>query len=281
MKNNLQDIISAMMDKYIFNNPYMETIFLFLTIASIGLVVIFYLRSKRNKSPKYAIRSINLVEDFVNDLKSLEMKYNGEQINDLTVSKVAFWNKGRETIHKLDIAKADPIKIQAKDGFRILDAKIIYQKKSANLFTTNINQEKTFVEVSFDYFDKNEGIVIQIIHTGRNSKDLDIKGTIKGADPLKKVTVYSSRAITSMLPLGRITKSKISFNMKRRITGILFLVLPITFVSGIMSSGGNKEMSDAFKYSLAAFMILSYWTFAFMALRRKLPSGFEIFDEEK
>lgn len=52
-----------------------------------------------------------------------EMRYSGPQIENLTVTKIAFWNAGRDTIDNQDVASAGPF-VHVKEGYKILDVKI-------------------------------------------------------------------------------------------------------------------------------------------------------------
>ena len=84
--------------------------------------------------PFYANRSINIVEDLVSRFESLKMLYSGQPIKNLTVTKTAFWNGGRDTIKGEDVASADPLSVHVKKGCKILNAKILYIKNPANQF---------------------------------------------------------------------------------------------------------------------------------------------------
>jgi hypothetical protein len=50
-----------------------------------------------------------LIKDFSKKLVNLEVLYSGSKVENLTVSKVALWNDGNETIRQEDIALSDPL----------------------------------------------------------------------------------------------------------------------------------------------------------------------------
>lgn len=162
-------------------NPWLTVLSLIVAIIGIILTIIFYFKSKKVKSPCYAIRSNNIIKDFVSKFEALEMRYAGQVIKNLTVSKIAFWNTGGETIDKDDIIRADPIVISIKNDFKILDFKIIAMDNKTNNFQLARNEDQSNVNINFDYIDKNDGIVIQLIHTGYSNNDIDIHGRLKGA----------------------------------------------------------------------------------------------------
>ena len=45
----------------------------------------------------------NLVRDSIKDIDSVQITYKRENIPNLSVSKVTFWNAGKDTIQKFDI----------------------------------------------------------------------------------------------------------------------------------------------------------------------------------
>src|SRR4051794_13301380 len=86
-----------------------------LTIAGfvlgvIGLIGIYfsYMGWKRKK-PYYLIRSTNIFTGIDHMVPNVEVKFPGygPTIKALTVTKIALWNAGSETIKKADIVKGD------------------------------------------------------------------------------------------------------------------------------------------------------------------------------
>ena len=63
--------------------------------------------------------SENIFSHFVSKIKPLELKYAGELINNLSVTKIFFWNSGRDTIRKLDIPKIDKPRVIIKNHNKI------------------------------------------------------------------------------------------------------------------------------------------------------------------
>lgn len=150
-------------------------------IGIIGIFIgIYTLLDKKEKLPHYAITSNNIIRDYVSMFKLLDIKYSDQEIKNFTITKIAFWNKGRETISKEDVVKSDPISIRVKEGYNILDKEIIGTNEDTNNFSLQESVDKSSVDINFDYIDKNNGIVIQILHTGKSSDDIEFCGRIKG-----------------------------------------------------------------------------------------------------
>ena len=146
------------------------------TIAIIGLflAIFFYIKSKKVKLPYYAISSQNIVRDLVSRIDSLEMLYAGERIENLTATKIAFWNAGNDTIKREDIPDKAPLTINVKKGYKILNAIILHFIEKSNEFSIHISDDKSHITIDFEYLDKNEGVIIQLLHTGRSEQVLKL-----------------------------------------------------------------------------------------------------------
>jgi hypothetical protein len=90
------------------------------------------------------------------------------------------WNAGRETIQDSDVPKAAPILIRPFGNCSILDVRIVAQNNPASQFRVSKNQDGS-ARFQFEYMDKDQGAVIQVVHTGTSESDLNVAGTIKGA----------------------------------------------------------------------------------------------------
>jgi len=84
-------------------NPWLVLIAAACTIVAVPLAFIFYLRSRKEKLPRYAVRSNNIIKGSKAVIPGLTVHFqgHGEPIENLTVSKVVFWNASRETIRPL------------------------------------------------------------------------------------------------------------------------------------------------------------------------------------
>lgn len=231
-------------------------------IALIGIIatIVVYIIGKRVKKPIYAIRSTNLIQDFTSRFEKLEIKYADEQIANLTATKVVFWNSGKDTINGGDIAPANPLMIKVKDGYKLLDASVLYTKEDANQFKIIPSQDGAHVLIQFDYLDKGEGGVIQLLHTGKSSDDVEVNGTIKGA--------------------GKPNRRMVSIETMR------WVFVSLVFASfgvmvAILSIPGVNELSILWKVIvLVTTSGIMYLGFGFYLLKKRVPKGFEIFEKE-
>ncbi len=162
----------------------------------IGLLSFYYtFVGYKYKSPNYIIKSNNLINENISKIDLLDLKVEGRKINNLTISKIAFWNSGKEVINGNDVAEAEPISIHLKNGLELIGKPIItYPLTSSNQFLIKISPDNKFFNILFDYIDYGDGLIIEFFHTGKNDDDIFIKGKIKGVREIKKVTIDLERS---------------------------------------------------------------------------------------
>ena len=155
------------------------------------LAVIFYFRSQKNKTPCFEENSNTIIEGLNKSLDGLEVHYKGTVQERITVTKVVFWNDGKETIDKSDMVEKDPLRIEIPKSIGVLDVQVIDVSSNSNSVTLGVvitaENEITY-PLNFEYLDQNEYFVVQIIHNGTSQEQLEIKGKIKGVKNIEKVS---------------------------------------------------------------------------------------------
>jgi hypothetical protein len=148
------------------------------TAIAIFLAFVFYRRSKRFKRPAYVVTTWNLIQDYSAKLQGLKIEFKGKSLASISVSKIVVWNDGNETIHGSDIAQADPLRVVVT-GADLVDVIVLMTTHVANQFKiTPIGND---VSIVFDYLDRNQGGILQLVHTGKSSENIAVRGSIKGA----------------------------------------------------------------------------------------------------
>jgi len=160
------------------NNPLINFASLVLAILGIFFTVYFYVRSNKNREPIYIIRTINLISDSLFKIVPVEILFSGHKINKLSISKIALWNDGKEAIRPENLAPNEPIKLFIDKKFDILAADILFRKNNANNFQIEISEDKKSINISYDYFKHEEGLVMQVVHTGNRSDDIYFEGDV-------------------------------------------------------------------------------------------------------
>jgi hypothetical protein len=252
-----------------------------LAIISILLAYIFYRRSKRSKEPCWAVRTTTLIEGYSTRLSDLQVLYKGDEVENLSVSRVVLWNTGSDTINASDIADANPLRILATaNGVIILDAKLVATNNSSSRPSVDVLPDRKSALLSFDYLDKDQGAVIQVIHTGITSDDLLLDGDIKGAKCLRKRNIRVFRYLP--LPTPKELDRRISPSLKRKIRAAMYFAMGlILLVMGVTSYSIQPHATpDLFVLGIS---LLYYILLTVMALRTwwmHPPSGLEAYEED-
>lgn len=166
------------------NTPYLNIIFLLLALFGIILSIVFYLKSLRTKRPVYLIKSFNIIDNKQSNIEKLDISYDNMKVENLTFSKISFWNRGSEYIDKKDLTTIDPLRIEIDTKYNILDSKLSFIKKEPNNISIDLSKDKKSIFINFDYIAKNEGFIISLYHTGLSSENLKIYGAIKGVNKI-------------------------------------------------------------------------------------------------
>lgn len=260
-------------------NQWLNLIFLFLAIIGILLSIYLFRKARRTRKPVFAVRSTNFISNNIMGLGDIEVKYRGENIENLTVSKFAIWNRGNETINESDQAPTDHLRIEALNHTRILDAVLVYQSERTN--NIRLTRKDHILEIDFDYFDKGQGGIVKLIHTGNKSSDLTLRGTFKGSISLKKIRlrIYDFGLIFDM------SLRKVTGNYSHRLRRIMLATAPIAMTLSGVFLGLTQFFIDIKTNQKWAFLVIGtfYSITGLILLYRNtiLPKGFEVFFDDE
>lgn len=172
--NNTNSALAAL--KGVATNPIVG---FWIGFIGIILAVIFYSKSRKLKRPIYWMRTFEILKG-EEKFPKLSIAYENGIVNTVSLTKIAFLNAGNETIDSGDIAPKNPLRIEIGGSFKILDKSVVYTKNEANNFRLEETEQKNTLKINFDYLDKNDGAIFQIIHDGASPDAINIKGSIKG-----------------------------------------------------------------------------------------------------
>jgi len=261
---------------FVNQNPWLNIIFILLALLGIFLTI----KSKKSKKPIYRTRTINLIKENIGKMKSVDILYHGDKIENLSVSKIAIWNAGKETINDTDITK-NKFRIEIDEKYKILEYELIPQKNPANNFKL-IKTSDNVLEINFDYFDYEEGIIVQIYHTATTGDSLSVKGSFRGRKNIVRIEP-GKRAFVILNKVDAISDSIIDYLLKRRILGLFLFFVPILIIIFmIFASGTNnsKNIYTMFVTGIIGSVTVLYWFLAYIFIKRKVPKGFDLFEGE-
>lgn len=167
-------------------NPYAWLILSVCTVFSVIYAIYAGVKGKEKKEISYIVNTHEIVQAGKNMIPEFQISYRGQTIDDLTVTRFAIWNSGNRLLNSNDIVDTKPLSITSNDdGPDILDASIIKRSEESNKFTID-KKSAHCAELQFDYIDKQDGIIVQILHTG-SAKNISLSTLIKGGKKLKNV----------------------------------------------------------------------------------------------
>jgi hypothetical protein len=240
--------------------------FLLGVLVTIIFSYYFYKKGLRIKEPVYSIKSVNWISGSTSTLKNLSISYLDRKVESLTVSKILFYNRGSETIHRQDIETIDRLNITSTK-YEILSADVLQANNPSNKFQIDYDEPKNYIFFEFDYLDKNQGAIIEIIHTGLSSEDLNISGDIKGVQRLTQVN-----------PEQLIAKSAPAFETKWVVVTALFTLM----FWYLLRSGRMQSMfpsGNSFMEMLGMVFIVGGVSATLMTAIIALASVFNVFTE--
>jgi len=152
-----------------------------LTIAITGLLLTVFglylaFNSRREKRPLYLTNSFEVLSK-ERKVDGLEVTLSGLSIPSLTITRVALWNAGRETINRTDILAVDPLRIVSSTAAKILGAKLSHVQRHVNDVQIEVRDE--CVLVTADFLDFKDGCIVDIYHV--ESTAFKVVGTLKGS----------------------------------------------------------------------------------------------------
>ena len=271
---SMEEILNKITE-FLGGNIWFNIATLLIAIFGCILSVYFFRKGKKTKKPTYSIVTNNLVRDSIKDIDSVQITYKGENIPNLSVSKITFWNAGKDTIQKFDITKKCPLKVTIEDGYRILDAKIIFQKNDASLVKAYLNPKKNEVIISFDYLDFEDGFVLQIFHTADSSDEICVTGTIKTVRELEKRynTDVVTRFIKKFIRNRKIIDAIQLVNDWNIVALGVLLVVTALLPDSILVSTHNNNSSISLRIALGGLGIL-YTYLGYSRVKRGIPKGY-------
>jgi hypothetical protein len=252
------------LNQWLADNPWFAIVASVASLISIPLAFVLFVRGKRERKPCYAFRSFNLIRGVAKKIPEIQISYSGhgEPIEQFTITRLVFWNDGRETINKQDIAKGEPLEIIGKEGVKILNANVISEKNPANQFECSLSRDKSTLRIGFDFLDHGEGAILQIFHTGNTGSDLELKGIIKGAGNPKRFNYPRG------YPLG----------LKLMVLSGAIVTLALLLASYFLPAS-SVEQKNPIRWPLV-IMFLMYVPLNLYVFRKKHPRNFRMFSQE-
>lgn len=176
------------------DNPYAWLFLSVLSIFSVIFAIWTWCAGKQRKEISVQCKSDILIKAGKNQIKKLDVLYDGNPIEDLTSSKFFIWNSGNQVLQRNDIVSARPIAIRSEKA-KLLDAQILRMSDPTSGFSVQLNSNQE-AQVDFEYVEAGNGILVQILHTG-DALSLEFDCKIKGGNDVRDCTAeHKNRKIS-------------------------------------------------------------------------------------
>ncbi len=225
-----------------FLNPMTLTI-ISLLFGLIGIIVsvLVTLKSRVRIEPCLYYENVREVSKISDTNRKVTVSYKGKEVNQVTTTRLWFWNHGRKPLKREDIPANDQLVLTLKNAVdekphgenkkdpEILDFGILKVSRGSLNFKIEPREKSNDMKIDFDYLDYNDGAFYEIQHTGDLRTRIELNGAILG--PKRKTKVrFGSGQSNVMLENG--TRRK-GFVLRYWVTLAIAAAFVVTEVVGI------------------------------------------------
>lgn len=211
-------------------NPWLTLVSFLIGVLGLVLAFVFYYKSQKDRRPFYEVASKTLIDGIDKTLDGLQIQYKGQPQNRITVTKIVFWNDGRETIDRNDLLRANPLRIVCPPDLEILDIQTILVSSVANIVDLDgpIKLDDSIdYTIVFEYLDHMDYFVIQVIHTGDDAQKFSIKGKIKGVAEIEQLDNFrNDQEIRKHMPPFHLLEEVGTSRLFQKYVGTFILLIP-------------------------------------------------------
>ena len=182
------------------NNPYFVVIGWSATVIAFILGIIFFLLQRKHKSISFTYRTIELVSKppIAPKTEGLSITYNGEKVDNLSVTSCRIFNSGNVLIEEEDLYTNHKLKISPDNpcSKKVLFANI--RESSSDTIGSNVDlNHNGEVIVLFQSLEKNECIELDIYHTLDADVKFKLEGKIKNGGKILNRREYNIKPMSS------------------------------------------------------------------------------------
>ncbi len=251
-----------------------------LIIGVTGLIL--YRNSKIGAKPTCQTRGLGLIGKDEQELPSeVVISFKGKNVPRLTLTRIYFWNDGKETILGNQIVEDDPLRCDFDSADEILKAHVASVTRKVNKFAVSIPDDaKHRAVISFDYLDPKDGARIDLLHTSTR-RNPTVAGTFRRIP--KGISQATPSANWPPRKLKRLLGGPKAVFSGMFIAGYLVFIaglLPDTWLSdvlGLLEAGGLVKRplpTGSFRIFLlsAAVLYMASSLSVLMTIRKRYPS---------
>ncbi len=153
----------------------------FIAITGIGVSLFLYFLSIKKPEPVYIVKKEpSIIYDKTHVGSRISLQVNGKTVvnENVYITTLVLWNKGRKTIETSDVGRKFYVK--GNGNTEILDIKITKQKLEGIAGFKLIKSGNAY-QINWDRFESGFGVEIQIVYSGDVNSKVFIDGYVTGS----------------------------------------------------------------------------------------------------
>lgn len=177
-------------------NPWIGLLGILIGIVSIFVSIALHMRGRKYKQPAFYKSTLKWYDGTNIPHKDIKLLFRGRPISRFAITNMAFWNDGNQTIVEGDFAPAEPLALKILEGVELFDIRVTAVTSDAiNVYLNITEKDKSegtkVIPIRFDYLDKNDGFLVQLIHDAKSDEEIAFSGKILGVSAFKSSNLYS------------------------------------------------------------------------------------------
>ncbi len=193
---------------------------------------------------------------------NVRILFDGQEVPHIMRTLVWVWNAGNSTLRGEDIVSKDQLRLAYNSKTQVLSVRVLKVTREALGFVAAPGDIPSMVFINFDYLDRKDGALIEILHTGKGLPGF--YGTIKGVPSIW--IAGKNTDWRSLIKEGEIIPSP-SFGMSLIIAGAA--------LSGVHT---DVEWLRGFRVAVIAIgvvLVLVAFTMQLLRRRYRIPRALE------
>lgn len=149
-----------------------------LALVGIPLTWVLARRSRRLPKLQYAV-DFDVLADPADGLVNagLSMKFRGSDVERVSRTYLAFWNRSGDTVDRSHVLDHDPLRVVLGAGDVPLQTRVVNRSRQQNELASRIENDQVLID--FLFLDAGDGGIVEILHQGAVPPVM--AGTVKGA----------------------------------------------------------------------------------------------------
>lgn len=237
-------------------------------IAILGIFIGHHISQKKPYLTMYEIQRKTIIASSLEETSDIQLFFKNKKIkSDVVASQVVIWNAGDAYISANSILDNIELNIEPK-SVDIYEARVIDTTRNViNFDLGKINTENNSIPISWKILEKNDGAIIQIIHSNMDDINFSISGSIIGQGiPVKFENLINLNHLKKLKEILRLEylESKKFFkvmSIMAMIGGILLLLLSFVYWLKTNKNGKRKNKNNGIIEKLAIEIMSSRASF--------------------